>query len=213
MKKKRIILVALPFLLLLVFSGVWRIYDAVEQRKEKENRYALSEEEKKLLKNGDVILRYGFGMISDYIVQKFQEPYKISHCGIIMKNDSGTFVIHSESSSMFVKEGVMRQPLDQFVDASHENSVIVVRHVKNEEYSEDFMRSAQYYLKKEIEFDYSFDIEDTTKMFCSELILNIFKQSYQEDIFQDTITGKTNIFQFRNFYDSKNFKVILNHHK
>lgn len=201
------------FSLLIIILGLWifrTIYNKLELKKEKSVSYILPDSEKKLIHNGDIILRYGHGLVSDYIADKFDEPFKISHCGIIMKTGNNLKVIHSESSSFLSKEGIQVQDFDSFTDAGHKNSIIIVRYNRcdTSEYHKitDF---ANYYLDKEIPFDYGFNPNDSTTMFCSEIIWHVFKNAFNKDIFLNN-KNETDFNQFKNFYDSTQFDIIIN---
>ncbi len=187
------------------------IYNKIELRKEIAVTYKLNDQEKMIIRDGDIILRYGHGLVSDYIVNIFNEKYTISHCGIISKEDNNMSVIHSESSSFLSEEGIQRQDFDDFVDAGHINSVIIVRYnkCKSEELSR-ITKRANIYLKKKIPFDYSFNPDDTTVMFCSEIIWNIFLDEFNTDIFSFSL-DEPDFNQFKNFWDTAYFNIILNH--
>ncbi len=188
------------------------IYNKVELKKEKAITYILSDAEKALINDGDIILRYGHGLVSDYIVNSFNEEFNISHCGIINKTVNGKLeVIHSESSSFLVEDGIQRQDFDSFTDSGHENSVIIVRFNKCEQSElKEITKRTQYYLDQNIPFAYTCHPEDTTKMFCSEIIWHVFLDVYSTDIF--VINGKERDFnQFKNFWNPSQFNIILNH--
>jgi len=188
------------------------IYNKIELKKEKAVTYILSDAEKALINDGDIILRYGHGLVSDYIVNSFNEEFKISHCGIINKKENGELeIIHSESSSFLVEEGIQRQDFDSFTDSGHKNSVIIVRFNKCEQSElNKITKRAQYYLDQNIPFAYTIKTEDTSKMFCSEIIWHVFLDSYNTDIF--AVNGMERDFkQFKNFRDSTQFDIILNH--
>lgn len=189
------------------------VYNKVAKQKEQRTEYKLTNNEKLILQDGDIILRYGYGLASDYIINFFNEEYTISHCGII-KKDSNTFkVIHSESSSMLSEEGILIQDFDEFVNAGHPNSVIVTRYNRLDSLAGNrITQRANYYLKKKIPFDYSFNAKDTTEMFCSEIIWHIFLDEFQHDIFLNK-DNETEFNQFRFFWDSSQFDIILNHQK
>ncbi len=199
--------------ILIIIFGLWlfrTVYNKIEQKKEKAVSYILPDSEKALIHNGDIILRYGHGLVSDYIVKKFNEPYKISHCGIIRKKDNKFEVIHSESSSFLSKEGIQIQDFNGFTDAGHKNSIIIVRYNRcdTSEYHKitDF---AEHYLDREIPFDYAFDPKDTATMFCSEIIWHVFKDAFNRDIFLNK-KNETDFNQFKNFYDTSQFNIIIN---
>ena len=193
--------------------GFWifrTVYNRIEKKKEERISYILPGSEKALIHNGDIILRYGHGLVSDYIVNKLDEPYTISHCGIIRKLGNKLEVIHSESSSFLSEEGIQVQDFDSFTDAGHKNSVIVVRYncCKPEEYIK-ITKAAEYYLEKEIAFDYGFNPDDTTSMFCSEIIWHVFKDAFHRDVFLND-KNETDFNQFKNFYNSSRFNIIIN---
>lgn len=210
---KKIIKIFILTLILLIFSAwLFRfIYNKIEHKKEKAVTYILSDIDKSLINDGDIILRYGHGLVSDYIVNSFNEEFSISHCGIINKIDGKLEIIHSESSSFLVQDGIQRQDFDSFTDHGHENSVIVVRFnkCKKSELSK-ITKRAQYYLDQNIPFAYTIQPEDTTKMFCSEIIWHVFLDVYNHDIF--SVNKNIRDFkQFKNFRDSSQFDIILNH--
>lgn len=210
---KKILVIFLSSVIALFFSAwVFRtVYNKLELRKEKAVIYKLDDHEKKIIRDGDIILRYGHGLVSDYIVNTFKEKYSISHCGIISGEGKNLSVIHSESSSFLSVEGIQEQNFDEFVDAGHKNSVIIVRYnkCKPDELSK-ITKRANYYLKKKIPFDYGFNHKDTTVMFCSEIIWHIFTDEFKTDIFS-TPLGETNFHQFKNFLDTTYFDLIINH--
>lgn len=200
--------------IIIIFFLLWLfrlVYNKIELKKEKEISYILTTSEKKMINNGDVILRRGHGLVSDYIANSFNEKYKITHSGIIIKTNNKIEVIHSESSSLLVTEGIQIQDLDDFTDAGHKNSVIIVRYkkCKPNEYVKITDR-AQYYLRQNIPFSYILRPEDTTKMFCSEVIWHIFLDEFDTNIFLSK-NNETNFYQFKNFWDTTFFDVILNH--
>jgi hypothetical protein len=192
---------------------IYNTYNRIELKKEKAISYILSDAEKKLIQDGDVILRYGYGFVSDYIVNTFNEKYSISHCGIVSKKDNILSVIHSESSSFLSEEGIQEQDFDAFVDAGHKNSVLIVRfNQSNKEELNKITERGRYYLEKKVPFDYAFDPDDTAYMFCSEIIWHIFLDAFNKDIFLNQ-NGVTDFNQFKNFYDPNAFDVIINHQR
>ena len=209
---KKILKYTILSLLIIVFGLLLfrTIYNKIELKKEKAVKYILPDSEKLLIHNGDIILRYGHGLVSDYIVNEFDEKYPVSHCGIIRKTGNKLEVIHSESSSFLSKEGIQVQDFDGFTDAGHKNSVIIVRYNKcdSSEYHK-ITNFAQDYLDKEIPFDYAFNPDDTTTMFCSEIIWHVFKDAFRKDIFLNE-NNETDFNQFKNFYDTAQFNIIIN---
>jgi uncharacterized protein YycO len=210
--KKILIILFASIFGLVFFAWLFRtIYNKIELKKEKAITYILSENDKELIQDGDIILRYGHGLVSDYIVNTFDEEYSISHCGIVSKKNGALSVIHSESSSFLSEEGIQRQDFDDFTDAGHKHSVIIVRFNNcTGERRINIRQRAEEYLKKRIPFDYGFNPNDTTVMFCSEIIWHVFLDEFKTDIFLNN-SGETDFNQFKNFWDSTHFDIILNH--
>lgn len=199
--------------LLAGFKLFWKLYDQQREKQRLRTEYQLSPAEVSQIQNGDIILRYGYGMVSDYIVNTFNEKYKISHCGVIWRDSANFKVIHSESSSYFSHEGAQAQDFFQFVANSQKNSVMIVRFNKhNGQDLSQISRRARYYLNKKVPFDYAFDMNDSSEMYCAEIIWHVFLDVFNQDIYQ--IEGKkTNYSQFANFYDPAYFDIVINHHK
>jgi len=211
---KKIFYFTLCGLVFLIFSvkTYWWLYDKVEIKKEIETNYTLNDSEIDLLQNGDIILRYGFGMISDMVVDEFDEEFPVSHCGIVYRDSDSIGIVHSESSSYFKKEGVQYQELQSFVNASHPNSVIVVRYKNITTFQQNSLQNRTLsYLKANVPFDYSFDMNTKNELYCSELIKVIFEDEFGVDIY--TFDNPVpNYERFYNYLDTNHFEVIINHH-
>lgn len=174
--------------------------------------YSLSQNEINKLKDGDIILRRGFGMVSDLIVTTMDEEYDISHCAIIVKDNKHFKVIHTVSQSLSEFDGVQSQPLSRFISDSKVNSIIVVR-LKGISDSAISQR-AKYFLSKKIPFDHDFDINDSSKLYCTELIWKVIKDSYNIDVFENQLKDKDkkNQYRFSALMDTNRFDIIINHH-
>lgn len=168
--------------------------------------YALSADEKGALNNGDIILREGYGFVSEAIVKKLNERYPVSHCGIVVKDSANAIsIIHSLSGSLMSSDGVQQCSLAEFEKDSRNNSIIIVRLKEGE--NEKIAQKAQYYLQKKVPFDHSFDLSDSSHFFCSELIIRILQDEYQIDI----TNKQSNDCKFEIFLNPSYFDVIINH--
>ena len=107
--KKRVFKISLIVVFLLILTGLFSIV-AKEKRSNREqffSTYSLSDEEVDLLQDGDIILRKGYGIVSENIAKYLDEEYVISHCGIVVKSQKGNyFVIHSVSGRLPEDDGV-----------------------------------------------------------------------------------------------------------
>jgi len=192
-----------------------KFYDYTSEKKRVRVNYSLSKEEIAQLQDGDIILRHGYGFVSDMITKKLSDGTNVSHCAIFVKDDTSMNVIHSVSQSLSNFDGVQMQDLKRFINDSKKNSVVVVRYKTKENEDRSLIgKRARYYLNKRIPFDNSFDIKDSTKFFCAEFIWKVLKDSYNIDIFEDKY-GKDNseFLKFDIFFNPKYFEVVFSHQK
>jgi len=190
-------------------------YNQYREQEHSISTYYLSPEELKLIHDGDIILRHGFGFASDVIVESYNNDIDISHCAIITKIDNKFVVVHSVSQSLSEFDGVQTQPLNPFVNDSQVNSVMVVRYKKKpDEVDQSCLgERAKYYLNKRVPFDNEFNLKDTSQIYCAELLSLCLKHCYNFDVFTSP-DGKIkyNPFGFQCFLDTARFEVIINHH-
>lgn len=159
---------------------------------------------------GDIILRRGKGFVSDGIARVLNEPFDVTHCGILMPIDSGWAVVHAMSDNSRNIDGVVAQKLDQFVAESKSGSVMVVRYKNMNGKEAAVMQSTKAYMAKGLPFDLGFDIHDTTAIYCSELLQNIYWDNFQEDIFPTRIsTPTTDLLKYTYLFDTTHFERVL----
>ncbi len=188
-------------------------YDFRAEQEQKFSAYTLAPEEYELIQDGDIILRHGYGLVSDIIVETLKEGYDISHCGIISADNDQLRVIHTVSQSISDFDGVQVQPLRPFVHQSHRNSIIIVRFKwPNGDAGRRISRKANDYLNQKIPFDNSFNIHDDKELYCSELIWRIIKDEFNVNIFPDMSETTKKYLNFSNFYNPEFFEIIINHH-
>jgi hypothetical protein len=199
---------------------IWLFLFIYEYRSKQEqlfSDYALTKAEIDSLHDGDIILRHGYGLVSDGIVETLNSDINISHCAILTKDTNNKYmVIHSVSQSLSDFDGVQSQDLKTFIQDSKKNSVIVVRYrFKPGEDSTLIGKKAKYYLEKKVPFDMDFDLQDSSKIYCAELLWKIFKDYYNYDCFDTDKPGshgKNYHLTFHPFLDTTHFRVIINHH-
>jgi hypothetical protein len=212
----KIILIAITSLLclLLLSKFVVLTYDFTSELKMQKIKYKLSSDEYKMIEDGDIILRHGYGFVSDMIVKNLEEELAISHCAIVVKNDSVFNVIHSVSQAVTDLDGVQQQDIRHFIHESKQNSVIVLRYKYLDGQAGDMIsQRAYYYLNQKVPFDLSFNIEDTTRYFCTELIWKVMLDVFNVDIFDSKYgLNQKEFLKFDVFFDPERFEVVFSHH-
>lgn len=154
--------------------------------------YRLSDQEKDLLKSGDIILRKGEGILSEFITHYLTDTLSVSHCGIIIKDKKGLQVIHALSKSVSDTDGVQICTLDKFIEESIPHSLIIIRYKKDT--VGQIASQALYYLHEHKPFDNKFDMQDSSAFFCSELPLHILKYALHSNIKIDNPYPKFSVF-------------------
>lgn len=164
------------------------------------------------LKSGDLILRRGEGLVSDqisYVLRK--QPYDVTHCGIIYQQGDSFFVVHSIADNEHQIDGVIAQNLNQFLADSRPNSIIVLRYNDMDSHRTELMQRTDYYLQKSPPFDFAFDIADSSRFYCAELIWHVFKDVCHKDVFTDKMNVAGNqLLEYSSFFHGHDFSAIIN---
>ena len=182
--------------------------------------YTLSVDEMALLREGDILLRKGYGFVSNMIVKTLEEEIPVSHIGLLVKDPSDRQfkVIHSVSQTISDADGVQKQDIRSFVRDSQPNTLIVVRYRDaelSEQGTQKISERAIHYLKEKVPFDYSFDFHNTDKFFCTEFIGRVIGDVFGDEIYSPEFLSSNSdldILRFNVFLDPQRFDIIINHH-
>ena len=202
------LIAGISFIIIIVaLLYVFILSDKLEKAYNNAN-YCLNENEKSLLHDGDIILRKGYGLVSRRIVETLKDTLDISHCGIIVQIDSCWSVVHSIPGrlSPFSKDdGVIISTLSEFMEDALPNSVIITRLKRDSLFQ--IASKALDYAERKIPFDYDFNYNDTTSLYCSELILHILEDKFA--LSPDTLGVKKNPPPFSIFTALDFFETII----
>lgn len=176
----------------------------------------LNNTELALIQEGDIILRKGFGLFSDHIATQFNDgSADVTHAGILTKEKGQWQVIHSLSSDVSDIDGVQQQPLDTFLAYSVPNKIMVTR-VKNAAMAlgGKITSSAKARLGKNIPFDHSGKFDDSTELFCTELIWEILeKDLHAVHLPQGYNDRKKFFYSMVPMYSNTYFDIIINQYQ
>ncbi|MFQ3238910.1 MAG: hypothetical protein ACI9NI_001202 [Olleya marilimosa] len=176
--------------------------------------YKLSSGEKKQLQTGDIILRRGYGFVSTMISKMMNEDYDVTHLGVVIKQNDNLKIAHALSSSVSNQDGLRLQAIDSFVHNSHDSTILVTRLKNIDVLKQDkIVKQIEYYYKKQLPFDHSFNYKDTTEHYCSELIWRIYEHNLKILNVADSLTDQQKYNTLKTFYDPNYFDIIINHQK
>ncbi len=142
-------------------------------------------------RNGDIILRCGFGMESKTVTLYSGGEY--SHIGLLYQKEGMWYVVHAvpgETEDKDEPEYLKCEPIEEFL---REDRAVRAAWGRIDCEDEVAKRAAEYALEKvrrKVLFDNDYVIEDTTEFYCSELVW----QSYLHqgiDIAQNRGTHRT----------------------
>lgn len=172
----------------------------------------LSKQQIQLLREGDIILRRGYGFFSDAIAKRLNDSlFEVTHAGILCKKNGRWTVIHILSSQASQTDGIQEQRLADFLKYSMPKKTLVVR-PKNitPQQGKSIANRAKFYLSKHIPFDHLGTIDDTTKMYCTELIWQILGTDLQIlNLPQGYQQRKRLFYSMRGLYSPEYFEIIV----
>lgn len=163
------------------------------------------------LQEGDIVLRKGYGSVSDFIAVYLNEDYPVTHCAFLLRQGyAQPQVLHTVSNDK--TEGMFVEPLTDYVAQSKIGSIAVVRLKGSDDKRQQVLAEAKNLLAKGIKFDMKFDDNDTTEMYCAEMMRHVFRKVYQEDLLSKRAQKYgLDVIQMDNFFNPKYFQVVLNH--
>lgn len=124
------------------------------------------------LKQGDIAFRKGEGFVSDVVLYNDADGL-YSHIGLIVIHNDSIKVVHSVPGEGDY-DGVKIEPIEMFYATSRAVKGEVLRMELNDEQRRVIGEIA---IKKgidKIEFDHDYNLNDTTQVYCTELIKLLF---------------------------------------
>ncbi len=151
---------------------------------------------------GDLILRRGSSTVSGFIARGLPGSCEMSHCGILTAHGDSWQVVHSISGKISDLDGIRIDSLQDFLRQAQPGKAI---HIKPR-FSIDrhaISENAHKYLRRRIPFDHDFDLEDSNRMYCSELIRQVYLDSGADDVFSYYQVGLRRLVSFAAFFDGQ----------
>lgn len=128
------------------------------------------------LRDGDLVFRMGLQQVSRIVTTL--DGGDFSHVGILLQTDSGWSVVHAVPDEAIAGEPdrVKCEPLEVFFlpDRARRGAVLRVA-CSSEKASRAARLAYQKYLEK-IVFDHDYDLNDTTKFYCTELVWFVYNR-------------------------------------
>lgn len=153
-----------------------------------------------LFESGDIILRQGTSFVSSFIARSFPGSHEMSHCGILVEDNGIWKVIHSISGQISELDGIRIETAQTFMQRAFKDKVILVK----PKFTIDrklITQEAWNYLILKVAFDHEFNLSDSSKLYCSELVRAVYLDAGSEDIFiYKNLAGKK-LIDLTSFFD------------
>lgn len=160
------------------------------------------------IREGDIVLRQGTGPFSAHIVRFMNEKNALSHCGIVVALNNRLCVVHSISAELSSIDGVQTQELADFFSDVADSNAAIVRPELNTEQRNTFVEYAKNYLSKHIPFDHLFDLKDTAKFSCTELVYFCYTNTTKRNPFQFKEVDQNRLIRFDSFFNPNYFLTV-----
>lgn len=123
-----------------------------------------------VLNDGDIICRLGDRLWSQIFKDFSADDKRFSHIGIIRIYNNQITVIHAEGTTKPGKDFVKEEPIDDFLKAAKAKGIYRIMDLDGNKISS----MALEYI--DVPFDWKFDIDEPSKLYCTELLYVILKR-------------------------------------
>jgi uncharacterized protein YycO len=122
------------------------------------------------LNDGDIICRLGDRLWSIFFKELSPNDKRFSHLGIIRIRDNTVSVINAEGLAVEGKDHVNEVSLKDFLKIAQSIGIYRLRSIEGDRISDTASEYIGY------PFDWQFDMEDDSSLYCSELLYVILKK-------------------------------------
>ncbi len=128
------------------------------------------------LRSGDLVFRAGRGIFSDLFRNIGEYRAAFSHVGIVYYQGGRAYVLHTEASELTGIGHARRDSLKDFIGEENASAYGFYRvEGLNEERRRLVVDKALQYVREQVPFDVSFDLNTDDKLYCSELVYKAFR--------------------------------------
>ena len=157
------------------------------------------------VKDGDIICRLGNRSWSQIFRNASVTDKRFSHMGVVCIKDDFVSVIHAEGNSRLKTDYVNEVSLDDFIGIARATGVYRVKEIDGNKIS----NTAREFIG--VPFDWKFDLNDESKIYCTELLYAILKRikpGFQlQTVYAKSL--KTEIIPLEAISNSRNFTEVF----
>ncbi len=137
---------------------------------------------KKLVRQGDLILRTGRDFASETFRQLSQHDKTYSHCGIAAIEHDSVFVYHSIGGEWNPDQKLRRDPFELFCNPYENRGFGIYRYKLSPAENKSLCETVRQFYKKQVMFDLKFDLSTDDRMYCSEFVYKSVARATRDSI-------------------------------
>lgn len=138
--------------------------------------------------SGDLIYRFGNGFFSGLFRDFSTQEKRFSHVGIIYRphHSDSIFVLHAEASELTGIGGVRKDRAGLFLHKVNEWAIYRVQASLDQR--REIARQALNHHSRKVPFDRTFDVMDTSAVYCTELVARCVNKALHTELIQQRTT-------------------------
>lgn len=136
------------------------------------------------LQEGDIVFRKGNSLASQLVLKVDEESF-YSHIGIVVSDNGAWKVVHAVPDEPDYKgdqDRVKMDDLNVFFSSERASAGAIMRFESDSIESKKIEERVKRIFQRNTLFDHYYNLDDTTKMYCTELIYFVFKEVSDIDI-------------------------------
>lgn len=130
------------------------------------------------IQQGDIVFRRGESMASEVVLFNDADG-KYSHVGIVVECDSGMMVVHAvpgENPKLPNYDLIVMERIDKFFAPEAAVMGEIMRMDLDSTKCCLLSKLAIEKVKQKVPFDHNYDLSDTTKLYCTELLQHLYEK-------------------------------------
>lgn len=125
--------------------------------------------------SGDLALRLGRTLQSELIASSGNSDMHYSHIGIILFRNDSCYVVHIEPDEEREADEILCEPIECFFSSDVATAGCVMRYDTLSAPQRNLIEARiEEFSHSKLLFDHDYLLSDTTKMYCTELVENIY---------------------------------------
>uniref|UniRef100_B3EKF4 Permuted papain-like amidase YaeF/Yiix C92 family enzyme n=1 Tax=Chlorobium phaeobacteroides (strain BS1) TaxID=331678 RepID=B3EKF4_CHLPB len=157
------------------------------------------------LENGDIILRYGKGLWSQFFRDVSRRDKRFSHAGIVVREEGAFYVIHAAAAELTGVGKVTCDPLGAFLEASSDYAVY--RLAVSGPVRQKIAHNARNYLG--VSFDTSFDLSEQERLYCTEMVMQAVNKATGFVVIRPTAASGIAVVAPDNCYEHRLVRSVI----